>query len=404
MYTASRRTDAGAQYCPLPRYTNLSSSDDISRPVMLKDFVAAYSKSFPLVVRVCEGCWESEEDAISTEDTYILHSIKPIKAVVVQSWVRFSCDKQLIPVNSDIEIGLVADYAQSPLADGQILPTVGDIMATQGLPPVVCATRSFDSGSEDSSVQAWEVIVVRKVKRSVRSFGRRVLKVRSITSDREKTLEQNCAGFFTTDPFKTKLPLSTLLAHARISFPAKARVFPASSKGPNIPPHLYLNIVTLLALVESELVIATCVDESTIPGSRNTSSQYIELPVGLPVSVTLYRGGSRSTEDKRHSSPVRDVASSPDSPYQNVSPDSPYQNVSFNDWEEIENNVSETDAVLKSSKLDSETQPLTTANFRISRTQPLLIRTPLLIGTPAKHLHCPASITLCSDGVSGFRV
>lgn len=198
-----------AHYSTLPKYANWrASSDDISRPVMFKDFVATHAKSFPLTVRVCEGCWESEDDAISTEDTYMLHSVKPTKAILVQSsGNRFTCDKQLIPITSDIEIGLVATYSNSPLSNGRstphILPTVGDVMAMQSLPSVLCATKDFDSGSVDSSVSACEIVIIQKVMRSVRSFGRRVLKVRSITIDREKTLEQNCAGFFTTDPLKT---------------------------------------------------------------------------------------------------------------------------------------------------------------------------------------------------------
>ena len=189
-------------------------------------------------------------------------------------------------------------------------------------------------------------------------------------------------------------------------------MFPTSS---NVPTYLYRNIVTLLALVDSESIIASYVNENAIPGSRDTSSQYIELPVTLPVSVSLCPGvdqyRSRHTEDE-HSSPMRELAYSPRelaySPRELAySSHSPYQNMSFDNWEKRDDIPDDAEYNYPTfcygeESIDSETQPLTTADFRKRRTltQPLVCTTTPTrerLRYPVRALGGPAS---CSDGVS----
>ena len=363
-----------ALYYPLPKYGG--PSVEIARSMTLKDLVANYSKSFPLVVRVCEGCFVSEEDAVSTDDIYVLHSVKPTRAVLVQTWFHSSCYKQLIPVVSDIEVGLVAERTTP-----QIISTVGDVMAATNLPLVLCATKSYDSGSEDSSVQASEVLIVKKVARSLRSFGHRVLMVHSVTKDREKTLQQHCAGFFSTDPLKTKMALSNLLTHANIPFPVTAQVFGSPSGATNLPSHFCCNVVTLVTLVESQSVIAACFDKDTIPDSESccrSTSGCIELSVDLPICVSLYR----EEFDPKTS---REIASTP----------SPYLNV-FNDLRELDNTsdtaVEECASPTYALSKDIETQPLISATCKKFK------------WFPTDDLHFPMDCSdLASSGVSIVR-
>ena len=272
--------------------------DDTAPAMTLKTIAENYSKWFPLVVRVREGCFESEEEEVPTDDVYVLHSVKPIKAILLQAGFYSNCDTKLIPVTADIEVGLMPKVTHFPPIHGQgtarILPTVNDVMAlVPHLPMVLCATKNYDSGRPSSSVRASEVIVIKKVTRSVKSFGRRVLKVHSVLEGREKTLKHNCAGFFSTDPLKTRLKLSYLLAHAKVSFPARAHVFYAPGDATTLPPHFYHNPVTLMALVESQSILATSYVDSDELGK--CPSRHFELPVYLPISVSLYRHEQKYT-------------------------------------------------------------------------------------------------------------
>ena len=272
----------------------------------LRDFVAQYRKSFPLRMRIEDGDYsEDPEESLSAGDVYLVHLVKGTASVLIEGTEMTGYRDITIPATSSVEYGLAynADASENEnLLKGYVAKTAGDVMGLRPMPRVVCATRSHSSGKGSSSVSASEVLVVQEVKR-VKLFGQR-LKVYSVTEGVAKVLRSDCSGYFSTQPALTKLTMETLLKHARIEFPTQVCVFSNGTDNAHVPQCLRDRVVILKALVEgSQTVLVTSYVAGQKPAFVRQPSDYLHLPVDLPITVSAY-----TDEDETHVPTVENSA------------------------------------------------------------------------------------------------
>ncbi|KAL5506457.1 hypothetical protein EMCRGX_G008095 [Ephydatia muelleri] len=269
--------------------------------LLLKDFVAKYRKSFPLRMRIEDGeCSSDPDESFSSGDVYWLHLVKGTASVLIKGTEQAGYKDITVPVtNSSVEYGLVhqaSDVDEKELLKGSIVKTAGDVMAMKPMPKVVCATKPHQTSKPDcSSVSASEILIIQEIKR-VRIFGLR-LKVYSVTEGAAKLLAPDCTAYFSTQPALTKLGMHTLLKRAKIELPALACLFSAGSE--HIPMSLVNRVVTLEAIVEgAQSVLATNYVEGSEPTFVRPPSDYLHLPIDLPITVSLYREEAASDDAK----------------------------------------------------------------------------------------------------------
>ena len=176
----------------------------------LSKFVSLYHKEFPIQVRVCKGfCGPSEDTSISEGDRFNVHFVKHTKIVTVE---YDNGSRYHVPLNSAIPFGILynPDNSLSDAMKGYRFETVADLLRMSTLPVVVFARKAFQGSSAESSISANEAFLVKKVV-SKRLGTKQQLKVFSLKENKEKVLNPNCAGNFSTRPKDVCLFLPEIL-------------------------------------------------------------------------------------------------------------------------------------------------------------------------------------------------
>ena len=218
---------------PLPeRPVNLTppSSRKISQATLsdmaLRDAIHRYTGCFPLRIRVLQGyCSDITDVNISTDDVYDIHFIKETKVVSVKTENGMT---YRVPLGSAQKVGLIHnptnDYEKG--LNGHIFKTVSEISSSPVLPKVVCATQEARSTDGRYLVEENEILVVRQVHRTLFK-GKKGLKVYSMLSKTEKTLPDDCNGYFSTKPSLVRMQLSEIIEYVPKPFPARAVMYSA---------------------------------------------------------------------------------------------------------------------------------------------------------------------------------
>lgn len=222
---------------PLPeRPADLTppSSRKTSHPTLsemaLRDAMHKYTGCFPLRIRVLQGyCSDVTDVNISTDDVYDIHLIKETKVVSVKTENGMT---YRVPLGSPQKVGIIHnptnDYEKG--LNGHIFKTISEITSSPVLPKVICATQEARSSDGRYLVEENEVLVVRQVHRTLFK-GKKGLKVYSLLSKTEKTLPDDCDGYFSTKPSLVRMHLPEIIEYVPKPFPVRAVMY---SSGENV--------------------------------------------------------------------------------------------------------------------------------------------------------------------------
>lgn len=270
----------------------------------LAKFVEKYSRSLPLRVRVDKGyCGAEERFVISAGDVYNIHFLKRTKVVTI-------CDSNgndySIPMNSAIEFGVLYDPNQNTVEaqKGMVFKKAGDIVARcqsgAPLPRIVCATKTHPGGDPKSSVEENELLLIKKMGKTT-MMRKPVLKVYSLTMKEEKNLHEDCAGYFTTDPYRVRLYPPEILAHLSEFLPLKSKLFISFDTSEELPVHLISDVVTLLhSSTETSLIATTCWEGGIAPTDEDRVPVDIPLSLDIEVVIIPVEGNEKLFMDTRN--------------------------------------------------------------------------------------------------------
>ena len=258
----------------------------------LKQFVKKYSSFFPLCVFVEQGYYDPEQHyEVSAGDRYTLKFISTTQSIMVKDR---SGKLNMIPTNSHVECTFLynpeGDLERAKL--GYVYPTVRDILDRRTRPNVVIATRDYEGGSEEASVEQSEVLVV--LNSNIRKWSRHSessLSVYSVTLGMAKLLPTSCRGDFSTNPYSTKMGVAEILGHVgkSVCFPIKACLYITPEFEQEIEPHLIDEPLDVMGVRSTECVVATFIhDSESCSGASSSGSQLVELPLHISVTVSLH--------------------------------------------------------------------------------------------------------------------
>ena len=262
----------------------------------LPKFLSLYHKEFPIQIRVCKGfCGPSEDTSISEGDRFNAHFVKYTTIVTVEydNGSRYN-----VPLNSAVPFGILynPDNNLSDAMKGYRFETVSDLLRMTTLPVVIFARKAFQGSSAESSISANEVLLVKKVV-SKRLGTKQQLKVFSLKENKEKVLNPNCAGNFSTRPKDVCLFLPEILKHLPDIFPCKAVLYNVSSLATERPASMSgglpnrsgsmtkfgsANLVTMMhSSIETSIVAASALEQDMV------NARLLDIPIDLNILVRV---------------------------------------------------------------------------------------------------------------------
>lgn len=191
-----------------------------------------------------------------------------------------------------MEFGMLYDSGgdTSEMKRGIVFKTAGDILALcqnpdRSLPKIVCAMKYHLTGDPKSSVKENELLLIRRMGRTTVK-RKPVLKVYSLTTKEEKTLSEDCAGHFTTDPYRVRLYPPEILAHFSDLLPLKSMLFISAETSEELPIHLTSDIITLThTITETSLIATTCWEGGIAPTDEDRVP--VDIPIDLDIEVVI---------------------------------------------------------------------------------------------------------------------
>ena len=243
---------------------HVDTNDDSSsaaESMVLADFISRYSSALPMAVSIQDATSVSSKRLLATGqcNMFNVHFLKHSKVVVVHD--STGSEHFSVPLNSCVKFGLIYDQ-QSNTDYNSYFETAGDLMSLKQLPYVICATKEFDGGSAEKSVETGEVLFVRGIKKT-KAIGRgKVLKANTIGGV-EKLLSAKCCGGFTTSPSECRLSLSDMMEHS-IPLPQHALIFSESQVVSYLPKSMTNQPITLVKIQgESSAIMTPRYDNAT---------------------------------------------------------------------------------------------------------------------------------------------
>ena len=271
-----RSNSMGDHHSNQPTFSPPPPPEKLTLPL----FVARFHGCLPLCVRVCRGfCGPSEEMSISEGDHFSIHFVKHTTVVVLESPSK---NRFNVPLNSAVLFGLLynPNNNHSEALKGYKFDKVSDMLQRSTLPLVVRARKGHQDSNPGSSLAANELLVLKKV--CTKLLGKKVLKVYSVTTGREKTLNENCIGHFSTKPRDVSMYLPEIVKHLPDAFPCKAVLFNTAESANVVPSKLSLSVVTLLHSSINTSLVATSVLERDLENAR-----LLDIPIDLDIQVRV---------------------------------------------------------------------------------------------------------------------
>lgn len=218
--------------------------------------------------------------SISEGDHFSIHFVKHTTVVAIECE---NGNKFNVPLNSAVHFGLLYDPYDnySEAVKGYKFEKVSDILRMGKLPLVVRARKGHQGSNPESSIAANELLVVRKVRTKL--MGRKELKLYSITTGKEKTLNDNCIGHFSTKPREVSMYLPEIVKHIPDVFPCKAVLFNVAGSAPLcLPSKLSIAAVTLMHSSINTSLVATSVLEQDLENAK-----LLDIPIDLDILVRV---------------------------------------------------------------------------------------------------------------------
>ena len=252
-----------------------------SEPMPLKDFVEKYVNEFPLQLEVAQGTCGGTR--IDRGELYNVHFIKTTQ---VANLVTSKGMKYIVPLNSVIQFGVLfnpVDRVQDAI-QGYLFNTVGEIMSTQCMPPLLYVQKTFDVSSPDGCVYAGEVLVIKEVKQTLKKLLRgKCLSCTVVGTEQNRKLFDNCEGSFSTAPADVKLYLPDIIRY--LPLPQQCVLYYTGLNAQDVLPQLPSGVVTLSAVQCEKSLIVTKATLQKDTGSLISSDNLMELPIETDILV-----------------------------------------------------------------------------------------------------------------------
>lgn len=210
-----------------PSPSNSRKVSQVAMPEMaLRDAINKYTDCFPLRIKVLQGyCNEITDVNISTDDVYDIHFVKETKVVSVKDGHGLVHG---VPLGTAQKFGLI----YSPSGDdesglnGHVFKSISDITSCTVLPKVICATQEARSSDGKYLVEDNEILVVKQIHRTLFK-GKKGLKVYSVLLKTEKTLPDDCEGYFSTKPSLVRIHLMEIIEYVPKPLSSRAVMYSA---------------------------------------------------------------------------------------------------------------------------------------------------------------------------------
>lgn len=270
-----------------------------SSEMPLRVFSEHHKQDLPLQVVVTKGYYGPDErTSISDGDMFNVHFFKQTKIVKIQDANSY---EYTVPLNSSLEFGLVY---QLPSGFKQIdlkyhFKTVADIVQLKTLPKVLRATQSHRGSGPESSVEKNDLLLVQEVKTKKRSIkSSKVLKCTVAGTGMKKTLNEDCAGYFSVKPMDTRLFLPEIVEH--ITLPERAFIYSSTNSRIDLPQHLLQTEIEVLRVEIEESIVATSIYESNREKKKpvnpyNGNTPLVDIPQDLDIEVAIIKLGDGET-------------------------------------------------------------------------------------------------------------
>lgn len=151
---------------------------------------------------------------ISTGDMYNIHFIKRTKVMLFKDTHDTPYS---IPLNSAIEFGLLFQPKQgrkpTDVEAGIVFSSVADLLSQPETPRVVSVMKTWQSSDRKTSLVTNEVLFVKSTQKSM--FGKKGVKVFSLTTKSDKFLTEECTTQFSTQPSACRLHITDIVDHVK---------------------------------------------------------------------------------------------------------------------------------------------------------------------------------------------
>lgn len=264
-----------------PSVLSMSSSCALEE-LPFSEFMAKYTKSLPLKVKVCKGFYGvSDETAVTTGDAFNLHFTKSVKVVVVETLPQQGSTEYSIPLNSSIRFSPLYNPHENleEAKKGYRFQSVAEILAQKVLPKLLRVTRGYTGSNSENSLSESEIVLVLKSMKN--KLTGKQLRVFSITANKKKSLSEGCTANFTTAPKHLQLHLYEIVMHLVDAFPIKMLVFLGGEATSGVLNDLQGTVVTLKKTCTETSVIAT----SALDDDSGEQQEIAELPIDLDIEV-----------------------------------------------------------------------------------------------------------------------
>ena len=191
------------------------------------EIVNSYSYAIPVSMKILQGyCSDTSDVNISTDDIYLLHSIRHSSMVTIRD-EDFMTHR--VPIHHPVKVGLIynprGNYEES--LGGYEFSTVADILSMPSPPKLIYAKQDILAGDDKNNVSKGEILSVGHTNKSMFK-SKRGLKVFSLLTKTKKVLLDSSGGCFSTNPSLVKLDFSSFVESFAESFPAQVVVYPNS--------------------------------------------------------------------------------------------------------------------------------------------------------------------------------
>ena len=252
-----------------------------SEPMPLKVFVEKYGNELPLQLEVAQGTCGGTR--IDRGELYNVHFIKTTQ---VANLVTSKGMKYIVPLNSAIQFGVLfnpVDRVQDAI-QGYLFNTVGEIMSTQCMPPLLYVQKTFDVSSPDGCVYAGEVLVVKEVKQTLKQLLRgKCLSCTVVGTEQNRKLFDNCEGSFSTAPADVKLYLPDIIRY--LPLPQQCVLYYTGLNAQDVLPQLPNGVVTLSGVQSEKSLIVTKASLQKDTSNFISSDSLMELPIETDILV-----------------------------------------------------------------------------------------------------------------------
>ena len=272
-----------------------------SQEMSLKDFIEIHRSNLPMQVVVTKGYYGAcERTSISDRDMFNIHFFKKAKVVKIKDSNNYV---YTVPLNSAMEFGLVYRMPNGflPPDTEYHFKTVGEIMQLKTLPKIVKATRSYKGSGPESSVEQYDLLLIKeiKVKRGLRNT--KYLKCINAATGQKKSLSEDCMGYFSIRSIDVRLYLPEIIENCELPLTAILYCYSAESE---LPTHLTSSEIEIFSVQVEESLIATSILEghthkdimSSVYENEPKSLPLVDIPASLDIEVAVIKLAEQETD------------------------------------------------------------------------------------------------------------